>query len=75
MNRVALARFISRSGGEAASFVGIWGKASYEFNATPSALALVMAALGIASLVGSIWSGLLLDRLGNRKGRQCWNLS
>jgi DHA3 family macrolide efflux protein-like MFS transporter len=75
MNRVALARFISRSGGEAAFFVGIWGKASYEFNATPSALALVMAALGIASLVGSIWSGLLLDRLGNRKGRQCWNLS
>jgi DHA3 family macrolide efflux protein-like MFS transporter len=67
MNRVALARFISRSGGEAAFFVGIWGKASYEFNATPSELALVMAALGIASLVGSIWSGLLVDRLGPRR--------
>jgi predicted MFS family arabinose efflux permease len=67
MNRVALARFISRVGGEAAFFVGIWGKASYEFNATPSELALVMGALGIASLVGSIWSGLLVDRMGPRK--------
>lgn len=67
MDRVALARFISRTGGEAAFFVGIWGKASFEFNATPSELALVMAALGIASLVGSIWSGLLVDRLGPRR--------
>lgn len=67
MDRVALARFISRTGGEAAFFVGIWGKASFEFNAAPSELALVMGALGIASLVGSIWSGLLVDRLGPRR--------
>ena len=53
VNRVALARFISRSGGEAAFFVGIWGKASFEFNATPTELAWVMAALGVASLIGS----------------------
>ena len=67
VNRVALARFVSRTGGEAAFFVGIWGKASYEFNATPADLAWVMAALGVASLLGSVWSGLAVDRLGPRR--------
>ena len=66
-NRVALARFISRSGGEAAFFVGIWGKASFEFNATPTELAWVMAALGVASLIGSAGAGLAVDRLGPRR--------
>jgi MFS family permease len=67
VNQVALARFISRSGGEAAFFVGIWGKASFEFNATPTELAWVMAALGVASLIGSAGAGLAVDRLGPRK--------
>ena len=67
VNRVALARFVSRSGGEAAFFVGIWGKASFEFNATPTELAWVMAALGVASLIGSAGAGLAVDRLGPRR--------
>ena len=67
VNQVALARFISRSGGEAAFFVGIWGKASFEFNATPTELAWVMAALGVASLIGSAAAGLAVDRLGPRR--------
>lgn len=67
VNQVALARFVSRSGGEAAFFVGIWGKASFEFNATPTELAWVMAALGVASLIGSAGAGLAVDRLGPRK--------
>jgi DHA3 family macrolide efflux protein-like MFS transporter len=67
VNQVALARFISRTGGEAAFFVGIWGKASFEFNATPTELAWVMAALGVASLIGSAAAGLAVDRLGPRR--------
>lgn len=67
VNQVALARFVSRTGGEAAFFVGIWGKASFEFNATPTELAWVMAALGVASLIGSAAAGLAVDRLGPRK--------
>ena len=56
------------AGGEAAFFVGIWGKASFEFNATPTELAWVMAALGVASLIGSAGAGLAVDRLGPRQG-------
>jgi predicted MFS family arabinose efflux permease len=67
LGRAALARFISRVGGEAAFFVGIWGKATYEFQATAAQLAVVMGALGVASLVGSLWSGYLVDRLGPRR--------
>jgi DHA3 family macrolide efflux protein-like MFS transporter len=67
VNQVALARFISRTGGEAAFFVGIWGKASFEFNASPTELAWVMAALGVASLIGSAGAGLAVDRLGPRR--------
>ena len=67
VNQVALARFVSRTGGEAAFFVGIWGKASFEFNATPTELAWVMAALGVASLIGSAAAGLAVDRLGPRR--------
>jgi DHA3 family macrolide efflux protein-like MFS transporter len=67
VNQVALARFISRTGGEAAFFVGIWGKASFEFNATPTELAWVMAALGVASLIGSAAAGLAVDRHGPRR--------
>ena len=67
VNQVAFARFVSRTGGEAAFFVGIWGKASFEFNATPTELAWVMAALGVASLIGSAAAGLAVDRIGPRR--------
>ncbi len=64
---VVLARLISRVGGEAAFFVGIWGKAAYELDAEPAQLALVMAALGVASLIGASVAGVLVDRFDPRR--------
>lgn len=64
---VVIARFVSRVGGEAAFFVGIWGKAAFELEATPSQLALVMAALGLASLIGASVAGVLVDRFDPRR--------
>jgi DHA3 family macrolide efflux protein-like MFS transporter len=64
---VVLARLISRVGGEAAFFVGIWGKAAFELNATPAQLATVMAALGVASLIGASIAGVLVDRFDPRR--------
>ena len=67
VRRVVLARFISRVGGEAAFFVGIWGKAAFELDANPAQLAVVMAALGVASLIGSAVAGVLIDRFDPRR--------
>lgn len=64
---VVLARLISRVGGEAAFFVGIWGKAAFDLDATPAELALVMAALGVASLIGASIAGVLVDRFDPRR--------
>jgi MFS family permease len=64
---VVLARFISRTGGEAAFFVGIWGKAAFEMEATAYGVAAVMGALGIASLIGSAVAGVLVDRFDPRR--------
>ena len=60
--RVVAARFVSRTGGEAGFFVGIWGKAAYGLGATPGQLALLTAALGAAHLVGAAVAGVLVDR-------------
>jgi predicted MFS family arabinose efflux permease len=65
--RVVAARFISRVGGEAAFFVGIWGKAAFELEADAGGIALVMAALGISSLIGTSIAGLLVDRFDPRR--------
>ena len=65
--RLVGARFISRAGAEAAFFVGIWGKAAYEFGATPPQQALLMASLGIFMLVGSALAGVMTDRFGPRR--------
>lgn len=65
--RVVLARFISRVGGEAAFFVGIWGKAAFDLEATPAQLAVVMGALGVASLIGASVAGVLVDRFDPRR--------
>ncbi|MEX1125684.1 MAG: MFS transporter [Acidimicrobiia bacterium] len=67
VRRVVSARFISRVGGEAAFFVGIWGKTAFELDATASGLAAVMAALGLASLIGSAVAGVLVDRFDPRR--------
>lgn len=67
VRRVVLARFVSRIGGEAAFFVGIWGKAAFELEATAGGVAAVMAALGTASLIGSAVAGVLVDRFDPRR--------
>ena len=67
VRQVVLARFISRAGGEAAFFVGIWGKAAFTLEATPGELAAVMAALGVASLIGASVAGVLVDRFDPRR--------
>lgn len=67
VRKVVLARFISRVGGEAAFFVGIWGKAAFTLDASASQLAAVMAALGVASLIGASIAGVLVDRFDPRK--------
>lgn len=64
---VVIARLVSRIGGEAAFFVGVWGKAAFELDATPGQLAAVMAALGIASLIGASIAGVLIDRFDPRR--------
>ena len=65
--RVAAARFISRAGGEAAFFVGIWGKAAYEFQATPVQIAVLMGTLSLSSIVGTLRAGVLIDRYDARR--------
>jgi len=65
--RVAAARFISRAGGEAAFFIGVWGKAAYELHATPAQLAVLMGTLSISSIVGTVLSGVLVDRYDARR--------
>lgn len=67
VRRVVLARFVSRIGGEAAFFVGIWGKAAFEMDASAAWVAAVMGALGIASLIGSAIAGVLVDRFDPRR--------
>lgn len=67
VRKVVLARLISRIGGEAAFFVGIWGKAAFEMEATASQLAIVMGALGVASLIGASIAGVLVDRFDPRR--------
>lgn len=67
LTRLAAARFVSRTGGFAAFFVGIWGKATYDFGATPGQLALLMGTMGVCALVGSTAAGVLVDRYDARR--------
>ena len=59
--RVVAARFISRVGGEAAFFVGIWGKAAFSFHATPTQLAVLMGALSVSSILGACRENTISD--------------
>ena len=67
VRRLALARLISSAGGEAAFFVGIWGRAAFEFDATPTAFAVMMAVMGLTTLAGTAGAGVLVDRYGPRR--------
>jgi len=64
--RVTAARFIARLGGEAAFFIGVWGLAAYEFDATPTQIAVLMAVLAVTSMIGAAIAGSLVDRFGPR---------
>lgn len=61
---VVLARFVSRVGGSAAFFIGVWGMAAYEFQVSASTLAWMMAGLSIAEIAGSMAAGVFIDRFG-----------
>lgn len=67
VRRLALARLLSAAGAEGTFFVGIWGRAAFEMDATPGQLALVMAVMGVAGLVGSAVSGTLVDRYSPKR--------
>lgn len=61
------ARYLSRAGSEAAFFVGVWGKAAFDLQATPVQIAKLMFVLSIVSIIGSVIGGILVDRYGPRK--------
>ncbi|MBF4510538.1 MAG: MFS transporter [Aeromicrobium sp.] len=64
---VVFARFISRFGGAAVWFIGVWGTAAYVFEATPGHLAGMSFVNGMAAIVGSLTAGVLIDRFGPRR--------
>lgn len=64
---VVAARFVSRAGGSAAFFIGIWGVAAYVFKVTAAQLAWLSASNAVAGIVGSVAAGVLIDRYGPRK--------
>ncbi|NTU70944.1 MAG: MFS transporter [Coriobacteriia bacterium] len=64
---VVAARFISRVGGTAVFFIGVWGVAAYTYHASAKTLAFVMAGNSIASIIGSVIAGVLVDRIGPRR--------
>lgn len=67
VRRLVVAHAVSRAGGTAAFFVGLWGLSAYELGATPGQLALLTAGIGATALVGSAVSGVLVDRVGPKR--------
>jgi DHA3 family macrolide efflux protein-like MFS transporter len=65
--RVVAARFISRVGGEAAFFVGVWGKAAYGMQMDAGQIALLMGVLAVGSILGTMAAGVLIDRYDPRR--------
>jgi DHA3 family macrolide efflux protein-like MFS transporter len=67
IRRVVTARFLSRMSGEAAFFVGIWGKAAFTLHATAGQIALLMGVLSVSSILGTAVAGVLIDRYDPRR--------
>lgn len=65
--RVVGARFVSRTGSEAAFFVGIWGKLAYELDGDAADIAVVLGIAGVTALIGSAIAGTLVDRFGPKR--------
>ncbi|MFN2557616.1 MAG: MFS transporter [Nitriliruptorales bacterium] len=59
---VVLARLVSATGVEASFFIGLWGKAAFEFDGSPADLAAMAALIAFGSIAGNIVGGLLVDR-------------
>jgi MFS family permease len=64
---VVAARFLSRAGSEAAFFVGVWGTAAFVMDADATELAVLMFALSMTSILGTLLAGVLVDRYGPRR--------
>ncbi len=64
---VVSARFISRVGGEAAFFVGVWGKAAYDLDASAGQIAILMATMSVTTIAGTALAGVLVDRFDPRR--------
>lgn len=67
IRHLVLARLISSAGVEASFFVGLWGKAAYEFNGTPADLAIMSGLIGLGMIAGSLVGGVLVDRWDARR--------
>ncbi len=67
VNRAVFARFITNTGAEAGFFIGIWGKAAYEFGGDPTALAVMTFLIAVSSVIGNVVGGVLVDRLDARR--------
>lgn len=59
--------FFQGLGVETAYFVGITGYAAYNLNATPSLIAIVMVFLNVSNVIGSMVSGICVDKWGPQK--------
>jgi DHA3 family macrolide efflux protein-like MFS transporter len=64
---VILARFVSRAGGTAVFFIGLWGVAAYSYHVSAASLAILMAGNSAAGIVGAVVAGVLVDRLGPKR--------
>lgn len=67
VRRLALARFLSQTGGTGAFFVGLGGRAAFEFGAEAAEIAPLLLALGVSVLAVSAVGGPLIDRLDPRR--------
>lgn len=67
VKRLAAARFLSIAGSDGAFFVGLWGRAVYEFRADPAEAAPLLLAFYAGRLLGSLGGGPLVDRFDPRR--------
>lgn len=67
VNRAVLARFITNAGAEASFFIGLWGKAAYQFGAGATALAIMAVMIMASSVVGNVTGGVIVDRTDARR--------
>ncbi len=64
---VVLARLVSSAGAEAAFFIGLWGRAAYEFEGGPTELAIMSGVVGTSAIIGATAGGALVDRFDARR--------